>query len=222
MMSVVQKLSSLSIGLILMQSSVVVAQSLNFYPSYVPKNDTDNSSPQRRTASSSRGCSGEEIAQLTIIAPQDEIALTTLDRPTFFIYLSKIPSHHVKMSITHPKESEPYFETDLKVEKAGWQRIEVPASRQSLKAGETYILTAGILCNPLRLSDSIYARITFKKVNLSAQAKQKLALAANDLEKAGIYATEGIWYDAIKYAYQDRNYFNFLISQSKIHVSSAP
>jgi hypothetical protein len=163
-MELVQKLGILSIGLILVQSSAVVAQSFNSYPSYVPRADTSTSSQQRRRASTSRGCEGEEKAQLTIIAPEDEVALTASNHPTF-------------------------------------------------------ILTAGILCNPLRLSESIYARVAFKKVELSAQTRQKLARTTSKIEKAKIYAQEGIWYDAIALAYQSPRYFRYLISQSKLNVA---
>jgi hypothetical protein len=219
-MNLFQKLSGLSIGLIFAQSSLVMAQSLNFYPSYVPKNDTDNSSPQRRTASSSRGCEGQK-AQLTIIAPEN-IALTAEAHPTFWIHLSDPPAHIVRISITHPKESKSIYERDFKIKKAGFQRIDIPKSRPSLRSGETYILTVGILCNSLRLSESAYARVAFKKVDLTARIKKKLILATNKIQKAGIYASEGIWYDAVALAYQDPNYFQYLISQSKIYVSSAP
>lgn len=221
-MGLVQKLSILSIGLILVQSSTAIAQSFKSYPSYVPRIDTSNSSQQRRRASTSRGCEGEEKAQLTIIAPEDEVALTASTHPTFWIYLSALPSHTVRVSISHPKESEPIFEKDLEIKKAGLQRINIPTSRPSLRTGETYILTAGILCNPLRLSESIYARVAFKKVDLSAQTRQKLEQTASNVEKAGIYAKEGIWYDAIALARQDPNYFRYLISLSKIHVAFVP
>jgi hypothetical protein len=218
-MELVQKLSILSIGLILVQSSAAVAQSFNSYPSYVPRVDRSTSSQQRRRASTSRGCEGEEKAQLTIIVPEDEVALTASTHPTFWIYLSNIPAHTVRVSISHPKESEPIYENDLEIKKAGFQQINIPASRPSLQTGETYILTAGILCNPLRLSESIYARVTFKKIDLSAQTRQQLERTASDVEKAGIYAREGIWYDAIAFAYESPNYFRYLISQSKLNVA---
>ncbi|NJO93634.1 MAG: DUF928 domain-containing protein [Hydrococcus sp. RM1_1_31] len=174
-----------------MQSSVTIAQSLKSYQNYIPRVDTDSSPQQRRRASSSRGCEGEEKAQLTIIAPE-EIALTASTHPTFWINLSEVPSHTVRVSISHPKESEPIYEKDLTIEKAGFQRIDIPTSRPKLRSGETYILTVGILCNPLRLSESVYARVVFKKVDLTAQTKQKLVLATNDTQKAAIFASEGI------------------------------
>jgi hypothetical protein len=155
---------------------------------------------------------------VAIIAPE-HVALTASSHPTLWFYSSDVPSHTVRVSVTHPEEIESIYEQNLKIEKAGFHRIEIPNSRSSLRSGETYIFTAGILCNPSRLSESIYARVAFKKVDLSVQIREELSKASSLDQQAEIYAREGIWYDAITASSQNPVFFRYLVSQAKVYVS---
>ncbi len=214
-------------ALILLQSSLVSAQN---FQRYVPPSDSrSDRSSQQRTTSVSRGCS-RASAELTLLIPYDHVAVTASAHPTFLLYLSEIPSHPLRISITERQTPEPILDQTLTVKHSGVVAIKVPQSTPALLNEKTYVLTAGILCNPARPSQSDYTRIAFKKIPLSFSVQQQLATASNELERAQIFARAGIWYDAIASSYEAyfskisgaSHYFQSLMAQVELSIVREP
>jgi hypothetical protein len=120
---------------------------------------------------------------------------------TFLLHLSKASSQPVLLSVIEPGVIRPIFEHTLTGKSSGIIPVTVPRSSPGLEIGKTYILTAGILCNPQRRSQSAYTRIMLKRVALTPLLEEKLSKAVSKQERAQIFAQAGIWYDAIASSY---------------------
>ena len=228
-MTVSQKklISLLFWGVVSIQIPVAPVDAQSVFSAYNRPSDTSRrDGSQRRTISGSRGCE-RQSAQLTLLIPEDHIALTASEHPTFLFYLSDLPARPIRISIVDPQKPEPIFDRTLTINKAGLFSVTIPPTVSALENGKTYILTAGILCHPTRMSASAYISVNFQKIALNSYQQKKLERASTLLERAQIYAKEGIWYDALAASYEAVrvedsgavSYFQKLKAQINLQIS---
>jgi Domain of Unknown Function (DUF928) len=180
----------------------------------------------RRTISGSRGCE-RSSAQMTLLIPENRVLLTASKHPTFLFFLSEVPARPIRVSVVDPLNPETIFDRTLTIQKAGIVAVIIPQTARSLENGKTYILTAGILCNPERMSASAYLRVSFEKIALNQEQQKKLERTSTPLERARFYNREGIWYDAIASSYEAAqtgvpeavSYFQSLNAQINLQIS---
>ncbi|MCL1473205.1 DUF928 domain-containing protein [Argonema antarcticum] len=167
---------------------------------YVPP--SDRSRPQRTEGSGSRGCTNSVPVSLNLLTPNDHIAQTVSGRPTFFWYVSNAANVPMEFSLVEPGATQPIFQQQLKVDKAGIVKVEIPANVSELAVGKQYRWTVALLCSQKRPSENIYARAWIERASISPVLNQKLAAAGDDRDRALVYAQSGIWQDAVATLYK--------------------
>ncbi|MBD3558171.1 DUF928 domain-containing protein [Planktothrix sp. FACHB-1355] len=167
---------------------------------YVPPSGRERL--QRTEGSGSRGCTNSIPVSLKLLTPSDHIAQTVSGRPTFFWYISNPTNVPMEFSLVEPGMTQPIFQQQLKVDKAGIVKVELPANVSELAVSKQYRWTVALVCSQKRPSENIYARAWIERVSASPELNQKLAAATSDRDRALIYARSGIWQDAIATLYR--------------------
>lgn len=187
----------LILGITFLSSGLIQAKEIIYQP------PPDRGNRQKTAASGSRGCHIADLPTLTVLTPEDHTAVTISAKPTFFLHLSKVSSQPIWVTVTEPGVAKSIFSKELKPQTPGIFSVSLENDSE-LRPNTTYIFAVGILCNPERLSDSIYTRIAFKRIAPTPELKQQLFLAATSTEKAQILAVNGIWYDALTASYEEK------------------
>lgn len=167
---------------------------------YVPP--TDRPRPQRTEGSGSRGCTNSMPVSLKLLTPNDHIARTVSARPTFFWYLSDTTNVPMVFSLVEPGKSEPIFQQQLKADKAGIVKVELPTNVPELAVGREYRWTVSLVCSQKRPSENVYARAWIERIAVSPELNRQLNSANSDRDRAIIYAQSGIWQDAVATLYK--------------------
>ncbi|MGK7877609.1 MAG: DUF928 domain-containing protein [Xenococcaceae cyanobacterium] len=193
---------------ILLTAGILVAQTNMMPLSIIPesyshsssKEDSKRERHQETEIFGSRGC-GSSTARATLFLPGEKQSITMAVHPMFLLYLDKVPSQSVIVSITEPGVPEPIFYEKLKLERAGLMAISVPADAPELVPGKPYVFTVSLVCNPHRLSMSKTKRVVFQRKLPDSGLLRRLAQTTNGYERAQILAEAGIGYDALAAVY---------------------
>ncbi|MDJ0647150.1 MAG: DUF928 domain-containing protein [Xenococcaceae cyanobacterium MO_188.B19] len=179
-------------------------------PNYNPKPSEEKVDQRRTTASGSRSICESPFAKnsLNFLIPETEIAhYTVSSTPDLYIY-AKTPSEvPLSFSIVIPdiNADNPKFEKTLLIEKEGFYKIKLPLSFK-LKDGTIYVWQIAIPClNDFTQTDQVL-RGAILKVPVAQALTKQLSLAENSLDKARIYAENGIWYDALSSAAESKQH----------------
>lgn len=167
---------------------------------YVPPTGRDR--PQRTEGSGARGCTDSIPVSLNLLTPNDHIAQTVSGRPSFLWYVSKATTAPMVFTLVEPGRTQPIFQEQLKVDKAGIVKVELPRQIPELSVGKEYRWTVALVCNQKRPSENIYARAWIERISISGELTQKLAAASSDRDRALVYARSGIWQDALATLYK--------------------
>lgn len=176
-----------------LNSQIDSAARSGIFQGYVPPTNFRRIS--RAQGAGSRGCSQGKSVDLTLIIPNDHTATTVLGHPTFLWYVSD-PAP-INFAIVEPGVAKPILEKELKVEKAGIVRLDLPQKISQLEPGKEYRWTVSIICNAKRHSENIYVQAFIKRVEATPTLQQQLKSTTNERDRASIYAKNGVWYDAI-------------------------
>lgn len=166
---------------------------------YVPP--LDRPFLQRTEGSGSRGTGCRGGTNLQLLAPQDHIAATTSERPTFLWYVNNTskPIRFV-LSEPGPGAKKPILDKQINPSKPGIMGVELPL-KAKLAVGKKYRWVVSIICNKKHPSENIYAYALMEKVAMTTTLKQALREKDNT-QKALAYAQAGIWYDALANLYK--------------------
>lgn len=169
---------------------------------YIPPPNPDRI--QRTEAGGSRGCDGLDTSvSLTLLTPHNHVATTVSDRPTFLWHVSALVP--IRFALVEPGVSKPVMEKLIKAKKPGIVELKVPPSVPKLVVGKEYRWTVSIPCNEQRPSENIYARAWIKRVASTPELAQKLRGVSQERQRAEIYASSGIWNNAISAIYTASN-----------------
>ena len=153
---------------------------------YVPP--LDRPFLQRTEGSGSRGCDREE-AYLQLLVPQDHIAATTSERPTFLWYVSKT-SMPIRFVLADPTKEKPILDKQMPPKKSGIIGVELPLSTK-LAVGKKYRWTVSLICNEKHPSENTYAYAWMERVPLTTVLKQAVQ-GKDNTQKAIAYAQAGV------------------------------
>ena len=120
---------------------------------------------------------------------------TTATHPAFLFYLSQ----GAEIEFVLQDETDNYvYHTNMQIppNNQGIVNISIPQTATPLENQKIYQWTLSVSCNNNDSEAFVYVQGSMEKVALEPNLQTELA-TANDLEKAVIYAREGIWYDAI-------------------------
>ena len=144
----------------------------------------------------------DNLDKLTAIAPDSYYGSTTIERPTFWVNVPKTSAQQAILlikkssnpdwhqSVTHSQQS-----IDL-TGKAGLIGIKWSENAPALEIGESYQWVVALVCgNQPNPNDPLVAT-GIKRIAKSPISKQ-LSNTFTQLDKASIYAQNGVWYDAL-------------------------
>ncbi|HAX78070.1 MAG TPA: hypothetical protein DCY88_20170 [Cyanobacteria bacterium UBA11372] len=162
---------------------------------YVPPSNRERL--QRTEGGGSRGCTNAAPVSLSLLTPKDHIARTVSAHPTFLWHISDATSAPLVFTLTERGANQPIFQQQLKADRAGIMRLEIPPTAPRLEEGKEYRWTVTLVCNEKRPSENVYARAWIERVATPSNLDQKLAAASSEGDRAAIYAQSGLWYDAV-------------------------
>ena len=128
--------------------------------------------------------------------------LTTLEKPTFWFYVPYTTQNLVNSSaefcLQDSRGMDVYRKKAIALpDKPGVIGISLPNTVKSLKIGQTYRWYFKVRCKQQTASLPVYVEGDIQRINLNARVRQQLTAASNPRQKVIIYATEGIWFDAL-------------------------
>ena len=164
-------------------------------PEYVPPAGRDRL--QRTEGGGARGCTNSIPVSLNLLTPKDHIAQTVSAHPTFLWHMSDATSAPMVFTLVERNVGQPIFQKQLKADKSGIVRLEMPQNAPALVEGKEYRWTVSLICSHKRPSENIYARAWIERVAIAPNLTQKLAAADSERNRALLYARSGIWYDAL-------------------------
>ena len=170
---------------------------------------------QRRSAAGgSRSDCQSPLADnsLTLLVPKEKVVhKTATNHPSFFFYSQAALATPLKFTLVDLDVAEPLVERPLYVQQPGYHQITLPKDVK-LKPNKTYFWHIAISCanDPENFWDVLGASVEYSPISV-ALSKQ-LELTDSLPEKADIYASNGLWYDAVDLA--NRTRFNLELSGS--------
>jgi hypothetical protein len=166
---------------------------------FVPKS---SSPPAKRIGGASRGgSSGANAATVSILAPADNVGLTSREQPVIYWYLSADTDNPVEVAINDLKaKEEPLLEATIKgPKKAGLHKLDVASVKQDgnavkLKPGQDYEVSISVVVPSGAASENPNASARIQCID----PKDAPAAAAKEKDRAkqaAIYGKEGLWFD---------------------------
>lgn len=153
--------------------------------------------PRRTQGTGTRGDDESKSVALKLLVPDDHTGQTISGHPTFFWYISEVPTEPVEFSLVESGVAQPIFVQQLQLNKAGIVRIEMPKNLPELVPGKEYRWSVTVIGNANRRSNDTFAQSWIKRVPTTPTLQQQLAAANSDRDRALIYAKAGLWYDAL-------------------------
>ncbi len=137
---------------------------------------------------------------LTALIPSSNIGITLAEYPTFLFYIPEANLEGVEgeFSLRNEKDEEVYQKIiKLKDSDNRIVRVELSGSGSApLEVGKFYYWVFTILFDPIDRSANTDVSGWIKRVEPSSELKHKL-INASPQEQPAIYATDGIWYEAV-------------------------
>jgi Domain of Unknown Function (DUF928) len=185
-----------TLGGLLTWQAVAVASTVMFVP-------PAGGAPRETKGGAARGdvlctASIEPSAQkLVLIAPATSSrGLTTLERPTFLIYVPPTSAGKALFSLKTDKSQKHYRAFVPVPQQGGIVRVTLPSDAPPLALNQSYEWGFALLCGGKLRPDSPAVSSNIQRTQLEAKAMAALA-GQSPLEQAGVYGANGIWYDMI-------------------------
>ncbi len=153
--------------------------------------------PRQTQGTGSRGGEESQDLVLELLIPKDHTAQTLSGHPSFFWYVSEIPTEPVEFSLVESGVAQPIFVQQIRLQKAGIVRMEMPKNLPELVPGKEYRWSVSLIGNANRRSNDTFAQGWIKRVPGTPALEQQLASAKTARARAAIYAEAGFWYDGL-------------------------
>jgi hypothetical protein len=151
--------------------------------------------PGNRVGGGTRG-QGGNIPPLAALVP-DHTGLTTKNQPSLYWFLAKPTTNRIEFTISNEQIINPLLEIRLtNPDRKGIQCIHLSDYGLKLLPGIEYQWFVALVPDPDSRSKDIVAGGTIKRITPSKTLTQRLTKSGM-MEIPGIYADEGIWYDAL-------------------------
>jgi len=159
--------------------------------------------PGGRVGGASRGSvkAAASLPTIDLLAPGDHAGLTANASPTLYFFLSQPVAWPTQLTISAPLQPAPVAEVTIPSPRsAGIHAVRLADYRVSLNPGIAYTWSISIIVDPRTWARNIVASATI----LHSPPDPAIAGAANrpPLQRSGLYAQAGYWYDAVAAAYE--------------------
>ncbi|MEH2460149.1 DUF928 domain-containing protein [Nostoc sp.] len=176
-------------------------QSWQISQKFIPPN---RKAPQTTAGGASRGssCFLESKETLTPLMPPNKLGLTLAERPTFYWFVPQIQVQTAHFSLLDGEDI--IYETTFKLPKqSGIIGFTLPAKAPSLKVGKQYHWYMVNACNSEELAEEINVDGWVERIQPTPDLS-KLIARTNPKQLSQVYATAGIWYEAVHTLVQQR------------------
>ncbi len=155
---------------------------------------------RKSDAGTTRGCF-EGDQPLTILASRNYVGRTASLHPTFAWFVSRNSTAKpikfiIYESVPNGKPKK-VREISLRSSPEIMEVSPFSENEPGLQAGKQYLWQVIIQCDPDNPSGDSASEARVEVVGMPASVQSKLDKATNGVEKANIYAQEGLWYDAL-------------------------
>lgn len=167
-----------------------------------PPPPTDQGAPRGRSQGGASRGNCIQYQQLTALVPTTEgrvWGLTASAHPTFWFYLPHPLTADATLEFAlQDATDQELYRTQFKAAgtPSGLIHLTVPTTAPAIESNQPYFWTLVIACNPTQPSESVFVRGTVQRVSLTPTQQRQLA-TASDLERSRLYASFGLWYDAL-------------------------
>jgi len=151
--------------------------------------------PAARIGGGTRGV-GDMKLTLVVLAP-DHTGLTTKEQPTLYWYVSKPVPAKLEVTLINDENIDPELEQVIATPgDAGIQSLDLAKTGTKLEPGKEYRWFVSVVAEPGQRSNDVVASGTIQRITPDDTLKGEIA-GADERALAGVYAKEGVWYDAI-------------------------
>ena len=151
--------------------------------------------PLARVGGGSRGAT-DDLPTLAVLVPE-HAAYTTKEQPVLYWFVSKPTTVKCEISITDMSTLDTVYETSMDgVATAGIQKLDLAKENVKLKPGVQYQWLVALVPDPSAPSKNVDAGGFVTRTPVPEAISTKLG-AASPVQKAALYAQQGIWFDAL-------------------------
>ncbi|NJN22053.1 MAG: DUF928 domain-containing protein [Leptolyngbya sp. RL_3_1] len=160
------------------------------------------SAPGNRQSGSTRSetcVAADAPLQLTALMPESNYGQTIDAYPSFFFYLPETDAEAVKFVVYNETTNALFYEGEFSPQgKSGIFSLDIPDNgvQKALELGESYYWYLSIACDIEDPSANIVVGGTVARVAASEAVEEALATATPE-QLPGIYASAGLWHDAL-------------------------
>ncbi len=154
--------------------------------------------PGRRIGGGTRGCSLDP-KNLVALMPDNNFGLTKEAHPNFFFYLPKTSEKTMVEFVLQDDKSNLLSETTFMTSNStGVVNVSLPNSGSfpSLAVGKKYHWYLSIICEEDNRANDIFVDGWIERIELAPELAKKLE-HSSPTERAVLYASNGLWYDAL-------------------------
>jgi len=151
--------------------------------------------PGGREGAGTRGL--KDSLTLATLAPKNHTGLTVQEQPVLYWYLSQETRHPVEVILTDRQSVKPLLAIRLNPPlQPGMQRVRLADYNMHLTPGVLYKWSVSLVRDAAQRSYDVTTTGTIERVELPNELRGQLG-HANKMTSARLYATNGLWYDAI-------------------------
>lgn len=151
--------------------------------------------PGGRVGGGTRG-TGREAFVLSVLAPA-HTGLTTSDQPVLYWFISSPSSHPVELTLVDPQKTDPLIELRIPPPvAAGIHRVNLAEHGVRLDPAVAYQWYVAVMPDTGRRSKDILAGASLERIAVPDDLVAKVSRASK-ADLPAVYASAGIWYDAI-------------------------
>ncbi|WP_016948931.1 DUF928 domain-containing protein [Anabaena sp. PCC 7108] len=158
-------------------------------------------SPQKTGGGATRGiCQQVENSSpqpiLTALIPATEKELTVAAYPTVLVKISESVTRKAELTLWDGEGNGIYQTIVDLTATPGITSFKIPKAAGALAVGKQYKWNLALICDPEERQRDIVLEGRLERVELSSALNSSLA-TASPLEKAQLYAQNGLWYDTV-------------------------
>ncbi|MUL34927.1 DUF928 domain-containing protein [Gloeocapsopsis dulcis] len=168
---------------------------------------SDQKPPTTRTTGTVTrgGCRGDKQTTLTALAPQKHTGQTVSSHPTFAWFVPDAESYPLEFRLYRYEASgnRALMQKIQLQSQSGIMSFSLPPDTPPLGTGQRYHWQVVLFCNPNRPSSALATGADLDVVAIPHDLASKLATTNNPQQRVNLYASAGLWYDALSTALTD-------------------
>lgn len=157
--------------------------------------------PGRREGAGTRGPKDRCIQgdkPLLALAPADNFGLTTSKTPTILWYIPSTMAATAEFGLLDDSDEEIYVTTVALKQVPGVFKIQIPANvAREMKPEQSYRWQFSLICNSKDPSRNPFVEGWIERAEINTELAAALRKAKTPQTRASIYASAGVWQDAI-------------------------